>query len=421
MVIVLFFLVIGGIAWVVQFLPNYRTNKPRGDDREVLRFAEVKANDVQEIEQGPDGYAQGHYDYAFDNVWAGDAQMGLRYSSCDCSQVKFALLSTEQWQRWEKQDERRKQGDKEAFFSSSDLPWTPLTVNEFKGIDVPEQARGLVRVSWKTPKGAGQRLRLRVEIWAQPKQKVSERHIVSLETPTVVVLPLIFAASKISLNTLAGGGSVADDVVCWSTTRKQLDLQVVNDDPLCLWKLKPLNDSDCRRLEEKLSKEGGTRILSAYRLSLIVFEEKGGKQRDQGPFFLKPTLTLGGQALDNGLPLFIGKVQGEVDISGVDEHGKIQLGSFRIKEGAKQHLVIRTEPDVDLGLESHRPSFLTVKLRIDSKESTARQRKWVLEVAVPPDQDRTGPLGEESAIFLRLKGTSSRKIRIPIIGTAVPG
>ncbi|MBM4071175.1 MAG: hypothetical protein FJ271_19900 [Planctomycetes bacterium] len=416
-------LVIGGIAWVVQFLPGkQRVVPPPPPDQELLRFPEVKAvwdpKDEEyafEVERDD----RGSYDYYFENAYPGSVQLGLESTSCDCSDVKVGLLaSTELLSRWQKLETRRRNGERDAVFSDNDLTWLPL--DKIKGVTVPAQGTGLLRVGWHARKPEGNQLRLKVGVWSYPDDHATQRRWLYVDMLTRVVPRLGFNTGKVSLGTLSGGKATAE-AIAWSATRSKLNLQVTNDDPLCAWTVTPLSKQSTPVLEASLRKGGlNTRVRSAAALRLTVAEEKGGKVLDQGPFQRRPTITLDGETVQDGLPLFQGRVQGDIRIGGLDESGKIQLKSFPVSDGVRQKLFLWADRKIALEVDARHPAFLEAKLAESSEESSAKEKKWILEVVVPRGSP-PGPFADDSAILLRTDAVPPRRVRIPIQGTAVPG
>lgn len=430
-------LVIGGIAWVVQYLPSYKKlpeqNKGtvKKERRDLLRFADAKDGEIKNIkavwDPRDEDYAfevehgsRGSYDFYFENSYAGSVQIGLESTSCDCSDVKVALLSSSELKtKFDQLESRRRAGERDSIFSEQDLPWVVL--DKIKGFTVPENGKGLVRIGWHARKAEGARLRLNVGVWTYPDEHAAQRSWINFETLTVVVPKLFFDTGKVSMGTLAGG-TAKGRAIAWSATRTKLDLQVANDDALCAWKVTPLDKQTLKQVEAGLRKSGlNTRVRSASAVELTIAEEKDGNVLEQGPFQRRPTLTLDGESRQEGLPVYHGRVQGDVKIGGLDDSGKIQLNSFPAKDGTPtQRLFLWAEPKVVLAVDRRSPPFLDVKLIESVKEATEKERKWVLEVKVPRGSP-PGPFAEESAIMLRTNTVPPRRIRIPIVGTAVPG
>jgi hypothetical protein len=84
---------------------------------------------------------------------------------------------------------------------------------------------------------------------------------------------------------------------------------------------------------------------------------------------------------------------------------------------------IWTKPGVELEYEGFTPQVLHLqgvtvhKLKDDSLPNWTT---WEVRMIVPSGLE-PGPLPEDSAILLRVKGPTGRRIRIPLIGSAVRG
>ncbi len=437
---VLFVGIVGALAWIVQYLPNWRKKNPLPPtaSKQVFQFPETQAH----WDPADDKYAMeyehgepGHYDFPFHNLTADAAELGLGKTSCDCTTVQVARLSSSQWATWEKTKNERTGAGRPQDSASKDWPWISLGVDEKTGIVVPGNAKGLVRVTWKGRRGEGENLRLRISLWMQPQGKPRDREFVDLETPTVIVSPLMFTQTKVSLGTLAPGAIAETEFLCWSSTRPKMNLDVVNDSPLMVWKVVPMKPEECRLLEQILhDKEKGkgnplgapvevganTRVRLAYRIRVKVYEQKEGKQLDQGPFQTFAPLRMDGEAFPGAVPLVYGKVQGEVEVGGSNDQGKISLGNFQAQAGTQRHILLWTSRSTSLKLEKTYPGLLEVKLTENPKESTPQKRNWLLEVKFPAGSP-AGPLPEDSSVILRTHSTQPRYIRIPIVGTAVQG
>ena len=70
-----------------------------------------------------------------------------------------------------------------------------------------------------------------------------------------------------------------------------------------------------------------------------------------------------------------------------------------------------------LTLADHYPAILKVALKLNAKASTPQRAAWDLNVTVPAVSWPGGALPEQSAVTLRIAGTT-RQIRIPVTGTA---
>jgi hypothetical protein len=375
---------------------------------------------------------RGHYDYVFENVTAEMAEFGLLKTSCDCSKVEFAFLDDGQWAKWEQAQKKRRPAERPSAAATSDFPWKAMTVDDKTGVPVPGNAKGLVRVSWLSRKSEGQGLRLTVNLWSQPLGKPVARDYVSLETGSVIVAPVMFSSAGVSVGTLTANGTAQQQLFCWSATRDKLDLKIGVDDPRFTWKVSPLSPKECKFLEGTIrgfvkgpdrfpgvDLETDTRVRVAFRVLVTVYENKDGKQMDQGPFHEFMPVRLDGASLARA-PMVRGKVQGEVDVGPADAQGKLDLGSFHAKSGARKSIVLWTNRGTILSLANHNPETLKVRLTENEKDSTPERKSWRLLVEVPAGS-QAGPMPDDSAIILRTQSTPPRQIRIPILGTAVQG
>jgi hypothetical protein len=422
----LFIAIIGGIAFIVQYTPNWRpkkTVKLPDQPRDTLHFPETlsiwdpkdkaKIQDPKYVpyikEFEPD--TPGHYDYSFHNTVAENVEMGIFPPSCDCASVEAYLLPEYEVREWEK---AKKEGKTVALKNPINLK-----PDERTGIDIPPKSGGVIRVAWKSRKGVGEFLRLNVRIWAQPKGKVRERAFVMLETRVVMVAPVLFDPAIFSLGTIGPGSVIEAQCHCWTATRDKLDLKITGNDPLITWTITPLSPAECADLQKQLRPKVNTRVKAACRLSVKVVEEKDKQQLDQGPLQRPAPLSLEDQPLAL-VPNLVGKVLGEVEVGNEKDHGKMNLHNFAAAKGVKKRLSLRSEPGTELTLDSQKPSYLKVQLRAVKDTSSPQKRSWILEVEVPPNS-HAGPFSDDSAVILKTQATPPRYIRIPVIGTATPG
>jgi len=451
--VVLFVLIVGGLAWLVQYVPSWR-KKPaaRVSAEKQLVFPETRAlwdpgdpEYAMEFERGQPG----HYDFPFQSAAAMTVELGLSSTSCDCSKVDVAILSDSEWATWQELQKKRCPAERPADAATDSFPWNTMSRSEKAGIGVPANARGLVRVSWTTRKSEGQHLRLAVDLWTQPEGQARERRPVRLETGSVVVGPALFTNPSLGVGSLGPGGSAHREVVVWSATRSRLKFEVLNKNPLIVWKAVPLDADECRLLQQALrgsgkkgdkSRQGAdddsaqaaadsrfaipeglhydTRVRSAFRVTVTVYEQRDGKQLDQGPFQEMLSLRLDDQIL-TGTPAVFGSVRGEVDIPAVGDQGKINLGSFKSKAGTKRSVLLWTDRSTGLSVVKH-PDGVKIKLAENPKDSTPQKKSWELKIEIPAGS-QVGPLPDDSAVILRTQSATPRQIRIPLLGTAVQG
>jgi hypothetical protein len=443
---ILFVFIVGGLAWLVQYLPNWRKKPatPLALDQQLV-FAELRAKwdpddpeYAMEFERGQPG----HYDFAFQNPTGETIELGLFKTSCDCSNVQAALLSDQEWTIWKDLEKKRSPTVPLDDSATNKFRWQSLTASDKSGMRVPGNSRGLVRVSWMSRKGEGQQLRLAVDLWTEPQGQPRQRRPVRLETSSVVVGPVLFTRPTLPVAALAPEATAQQQVFFWSATRSKLNFAIANKNPLIVWKAVPLGPDECRLLQRAVrgkdkknekavdqrqlhkfsipeGMEYNTRVRSAFRVTVTVYQKKGDKQLDQGPFQEMLPLHVDGQMVA-GTPAVLGRVQGEVEIPVANDQGKIDLGNFPGKAGVKKNVILWTERGTTLSLAKHHPG-LYVKLTENTKESTSSKRHWELKIEIFPGS-QTGPLPDDSAIILRIpetQSTPSRQIRIPVLGTAV--
>jgi len=163
---------------------------------------------------------------------------------------------------------------------------------------------------------------------------------------------------------------------------------------------------------------GDARILWARHMTVTVHEEKNGKEMDLGPFSYTLSLLLDEQPTSDAQPTFYGRVKGEVDVGGPEDHGRIDLHTYKVRDGTSQVIPVWADANAGLEIQEQQPASLEVKLWKDAKQLRSDKTKWLLEVTVPSDSP-SGPLPENSAIVLRLTSPTPRLVRIPVMGSAI--
>jgi hypothetical protein len=428
----LFVVMIGGVAFLVQYLPNWRSKKNTvrpPQPKEVLVFPEkisiwdpkdkekiLDANHVPYIKEF-EAETPGHYDYSFRNTGSENgkslaAEMGIYQPTCDCASVQAFLLSESQLTAWEKAKPEEK----------ASILKNPITLkpDERKGIVIPPQSCGVVRVNWNNRRTPPYSLRFNVRVWAQPKGKMEERTFIELETRALLVPPVQFDQAELSLGAIAPGAVVEAQCLWWSSTRSKVDLKVVGGDPLVTWTITRFTPAERAEFEKQLrAKNINIRIQVAGRLSVKVVEEKDKRQLEQGPLNRLAPLSLDDQPLAI-VPRVVGRVTGEVEVGSSKDHGKIDLLNFSSSKGKKRRIVLRSEPGTVLMIDSQKPSYLKVVLKANKETSPGQKKSWFLDVEVPPGS-HVGPFLEDSAVILKTQATPPRYIRIPILGNASPG
>jgi hypothetical protein len=439
--LVIFLAVVGGLAWFTQYLPNWRERKVEGTDdgakkEEVkgpgLVFVrnraiwDVKEPDyVKEIEKGKDGF----YDFPIINPSDNEVELGIFQVSCDCTQVLMALAKDKVAEEYV----RKLTDDPTALEAHASWEWKSLQKDYVVGFPIPPQSQGILRLTWQGRKAAGEKLRLNIGLWAQPKGQTRLRALTGVEVPIIMAFPLQFSPPKVHVGTLTQDGQQQAEFTVWSVTRDALPLTFAQrpEDVCFQFELKPLPPEETSQLKERLKKEqeNASRVRTAYRLVVTAREsvadpKESGKLRqlDLGPFAYRVPLLLEGEPLPMDMPgpVVQGIVKGEIEVTGSEGQGKIDLKTFPAKQGTRRNVIIWSGPKTDLKLLSHSPQLLALKFTKKTAESTPARTKWLLEVVVPAEA-AAGPFPEDSAIFLEVQGPQPRQIRIPILGSAVQG
>ena len=158
-----------------------------------------------------------------------------------------------------------------------------------------------------------------------------------------------------------------------------------------------------------------THVLSASRVTVTVHESKDGHQLDQGSFYRKLSVTLDDiPQPDLPGPEIVGRVQGDIQIGGSDDQGKIRFKSFPASTGRREvEVELSTDAKIKLKTFTHDPAWLKVNLR-EGKEFQGR-RTWRLDVSVDPNTPGARSFEEPNAVTLQI-GDTNRFVRIPIEG-----
>ncbi len=418
-------LVVGAIAWVTQWMPNWRSTNvtppppPKNDKAAGMRFLFTQAmwdkdpEYLREYEKD----VHGHYDFPFGNFSDQPQELGLLRSNCDCASVDVTLQPEEEVRRYVEALAKDPIGAK-----APDWTWQTLARDEYKGIVVPPQSKGLVRINWKGRKEAGQRLNLSSKMWYQPKGVMRAREFADLEVPIVMAHPAQFYPARANVGVLGPADTATAEFFVWSATRDALDMSIPAKaaDPLISVDTRPLKGKEIEDLQADLKKsvQINTRIRVAYLVKVTVREQIAGKQLPQGPLYVAVPLQPDGEPFSSGSPLIIGMVRGEVQVGAVDDHGKIDLKTFYSREVHRRTISLRAPEASKFTVDSVEPGIVEAKLT--KKETTAAKTRWELEVIVPANSV-TGALPDDSAVILRTQTTPPRYIRIPLTGNAVQG
>lgn len=440
-----FTLIVAAITWVVVNSSRKTEEAPKkatpsasstdfSDRPSALKFlrpkstAGVKAvwdlerpDYAKEFEMGNEGF----YDFPFVNPSTVPVILGFEKSSCDCSQLKGAVLAESAAKVEELADLK-----KNLLYPTGELKWTPLPVStkDSDAIEIPPGGAGVARVYWNGRKEAGSSLNINIRVWMHPKGKPEERSLESLVVPILMAPAVEFGMQKLSLGSIGVGGSASGTFSAWSATRDASQFTVEVDpsrkDPLVDVRVTPLDAAGIAELETRLvAAKRNTNIAAGYRIDVTVYEQKDGKQLEQGPFsrnlplVVKSTNPTEDPLYDAALlPTVTGIVRGDIEVGAVEDAGKINLKTFSSTAGIRRTVPIWSEGAGDLKVEQVVPSTLKVNLRKIENESTPARSRWTLDLDVPPGAWRgAGPPG---ATIILQSTMPARRIRIPIVGNA---
>ena len=436
----LFMLAIGAIAWMTQYMPNWRTpaspvstlqKHSGGDVKPVVEFVRTQAEwekrakadesqppYVREFEKGD----KGHYDFPFRVAGDLPVEIGVAEWNCDCSQASVCTLPKEVWEKFVKDQQDAPETEPKL---ANDPAWEelPKDVDKKKGAKLDAGAHGLLRVAWDGRKGTGARLRLLLKIWSQPDGQLEQRRIDIVDVPIVMAPPIMYVPDKAHVGILGSRDSGRAEFEVWSATRDSLDLLKLHDpvpDPLFFVETQVMSPAEIQELQKKLTgMKIASKVKSALRVVVTVHEQKDGKQFDQGPFSRALPVIFGETVYPDGRgPVVQGRVRGDVEVGGGDDQGKIVLKSFASRDGVLRKVPLSTEIMVPLVVESSYPPSLKVKLERSGKESTKSRARWLMTLDIPPNAI-SGTLPENSAVVLQLQTNPPRFVRIPIVGSAV--
>jgi hypothetical protein len=455
---------VGAIAWVVQYNPGGKqpdvvrpgeklklfptdkvlylwplTDAERQESekekdpakrRPAVYFAEYETNVA-------DKHDDGFCDYEFTNKTSRALELGLVSMFCQCSRVEVALVSDSDLAAYRAGRARvlvphgsNYGKDVESF------TWTELksaTGGTPPAVVVEPGQSGVVRLHWTgREKDKATPLNLWARLWVHPKGAPQDKVVQELHVTVQLVHPVRFLPRELPLTAFNAGSGASQEytLVCWSATRDNFKVEGVSED--CAGAaVQPLTDAECRDLEKTLRNPPHsviTRVRSAYRLTVKLYERKDGKQLDLGAFERPlPVVFLDGndklkwrpQAQMVVLPMLRGQVNGEIKVNGSGTNLKVTLRSDNPKTTAK----VWTRKDVVLEnratVEVSGTALADINVTVEKARDAAEEGGVVWDVTVTVGQYAVpGPLGGEmdnAVIVLRRQG-QSQTIRIPVSG-----
>lgn len=444
----LFFLIIGGIAWLVQNMPTWRTRSqdapptmPKGPEI-LIRFLHPYDNADRVFfalwerppakppkDQAPRLYARefergaaGRYYFPFQVHAEQGSEFGVSHKSCDCAELHVAVVPDADGDRFAK--DMMENAAVEPPISPS-WNWQSLKKTETQGVSLGAGKRAILRVDFTNRRPPGENLNLRNRVWVR-SAVTGQKQEFDVKISAVSTNPLRTKRDRVDVGIIQPGSFSKAAFLVWSPTRDEVKfaLQEKNNDKLFKIDVVPRDPAACAELQAQLRQEDiMTRVRAAWDVTVTVYESKGGVQFDQGYFLRSLGYDLP-DAADDIPPLIItGLVHSDdIRIGGVADQGKINLKSFPAQDGTRKAISVSTNRDIELDPQnvSVHPASLRVKVTEKTKDKAGNKRNWTLEVEVPPNQ-LFGTISEDSAVILRTKATPPRLIRIPLVGHAVQG
>lgn len=432
--------IIGGVAWVVQYLPRWQAvQKPAAvpREKELVRFALGIANAAGQVQvrafwnkADPMGFREyepgdfGHYDFLFKNYLGEDIELTYYSSSCDCASMLACVLPSAEAERLGKIQAE----DPGAELSYQVEPkWEELPRDPLRPIHLVVKANegGAVRVRWAARRTPGSGLRVEPSVHVQPAGDPSGQKKYMLLVPALMTHPVRIYPPRVNVGTLIPGSVVKAEFDAWSPTRDQFKLELTQPpgDPFFAIETRLLTKDENAALERSLqAKQIPTHVKAAYHVTITIHESKAGQQLDLGTFFRKFAIVLDGNPMvDLPGPEITGRVQGDLVIGGADDMGKIRFKSFDLAGGASKTVGLLAAKDANLELvknHSHQPTWLQIRLTRDEQVIDGKKRIWHLEVTVPPKTLAARSFDEPDAVVLQtqIKGQPPRMVRIPIEG-----
>lgn len=438
--LVMFVVIVGGIAWLVQNMPSWRAKTavvpalPKGPDA-LLGFVHpitqsgyfvapweplgkddlgkplTKKPYAREFERNEEG----KYCFPFLVRSEQAVEIGSNFKSCDCAKLSIAVITPQQSEAF------RAAMIKDPGLPPADeasLDWKSLDKTDDKGVIFPGGAHAIFRMVWTNRRNVGEALNLKAHLWARSPGDVS-RQTYAFAIEAVSAHPLRTKNPRIDVGGIDPDGHAKAEFLVWSPTRDQLKF-ALNDrvgDSLFRLDVRPLSPNECAELQTKLRGEDIlTRVRAAWKVNVTVHENNGKHQLDQGHFIRAVTIDVPEASEDIPALYVVGRVQGEVRVGAADANGKINLGPFQAQFGTEKRVVLAANNRaIDLEIQSAPP---TLRCAITEEKST-KSKQWQLRVEVPPGAV-VGAVPDDFAVILRIKGTK-RSIRIPIVGSGVQG
>jgi hypothetical protein len=428
----LFVVLVGGIAWVSQYLPSWKERKqPPPPTESPVRFTRVTTSEespnyYREFEYG----VEGHLDYLFQNTSDKAVELGALWKQCSCSRLDIGLLTPAEARPLLELD---KQGspDKllqaraglERLTAGLEGRWKAMNLSEDEGVNVPAGGAGVLRIIWRRRVAEQEVFEIKAIVWARPAgTALSERLALPIKPRVSLVPPVRLYPDKADVGKLYAKSSETKKFLYWSATRDKVEVTPADDpDPLVKCEVLPLRPDEFEGAQKRLEIAGHhTRIRSGCWVRVTLHEEKDGKQLDMGALVrpVKVRVKADGEAMEVANPVLIGRVRSDVRLISADDQEQINLGGFKARDGTAHTARLVARPEVKLKLAGDQPAFL--KLKLTRKEEADSETTWELDVTVPPRALPGGHLPPETSVVLLSTSPEhpARRIRIHVTGTA---
>ena len=403
------------------------------DDREKF---------IRPVELG----AKNHYDFWVHNPQPDPVAVAVKFTSCTCSDVQYAVFPTDAWATW--QGHAATAGCLEALGPINllgpaavvpllgSITWKALPIGALAEPELQPAARngapGMVRVNFQPKKLSGDPAGETLKVTIRGQGRGGANDDVDLFVKYEVVPPLGFFPFSLDVEEIAAGGKSERELLVWSMTRDTFEPQLVvstsdpqvKSDP-CIEIGKPifLSPKEAADMPKALAAEfpkqmerlKGMRIASACRIPVTVHERRGDRQLDMGPIQRTLSLTSEGTIDALRIPL-TGLVHGEVRLHGGDDHDRVALASFKLDRGVTRSVTL-VSSRLSLDLAIYETTGTPLKPTLSPPETVGGQKRWRLTIEVPPDSN-AGELLSGTAVVLVTKDKLPRKMRIPVTGTA---
>jgi hypothetical protein len=433
--------VVGGVTFIWQYSGSPKVPPPQTGtgaiSDELLRFptrfgvwTAEDARRLAEENRMPETVAEfevhstGHYDFWFHNPTTAPVEIGLKYKSCTCADVKVGVLTPEGRREMATHgpavvaslvlagaggaDVLAPLAAENAWLQrvlDKQATWTPLdTENDSSAVIAgPGQgpAVGVVRLGWvgKQP----QPIRLAAKL--QPQQSGRFGSEIRLELPVAFVPPMRVDAETLQLREInRKDQKETAEFNCWSSTRDDFKFTTVKEEKghpnfECTWR--PLTDEERR----SLANEHKTVVRCGYRVTVTAHERRGNGEPLDLDRIRRKIIVTGPADVEPLTVLLTGVVRGEVALRTADDKDYIDLGSFRASRGlrTKRATLVSEEPGLKLKLASWTPDYLKVALQPQGMVDGSQ--RWELTVEVPAGL-AAGRLPADSAVILQTQGAS---------------